>query len=173
MFSIAYVAITVRARLAGFDLALEEAAAGSRRDAVGRPSEDHAFRSSMPGILAGALLAFALSIDDFVTSNFVAGHHGHVPALGLRRLKVGIPPQVFVLGTAIFATGVMVAALNLVSQGRKKRQEEAARKKAGEDAPRRTSWTSSRSSTSRCGEPNACEDLHKRPKVPSDLRKRL
>ena len=50
-------------------------------------------------------------------------------------VRVGIPPQVFVLGTVIFTAGVIVAALNLVSQGRKKRQEESARKKAGEDAP--------------------------------------
>ena len=128
MFSIAYVTITVRARLSGYDLNVEWAA----QDLGATPWVTFwkvTLPLIYPGILAGALLAFALSIDDFVTSSFVAGNTLDVPAVGLRRGPVGIPPQVFVLGTVIFTAGVIVAALNLVSQGRKKRRDEAAQEK--------------------------------------------
>jgi ABC-type spermidine/putrescine transport system, permease component II len=70
-FSIAYVAATVRARMAGFDRTLEEAAADLGANAW-VTFRKITFPLIMPGILAGALMAFALSIDDFVTSNFVA-----------------------------------------------------------------------------------------------------
>src|SRR5438309_10850215 len=69
MFSIAYVAITVRARLAGLDRSVEEAAA----DLGANPwvtFQKVTLPIIFPGVLAGALMAFALSIDDFVTSNF-------------------------------------------------------------------------------------------------------
>ena len=75
----------------------------------------------LPGILAGALLAFALSIDDFVTSNFVAGSSVTFPLWVYGAVKVGIPPQVFVLGTAIFSAGLVLAVLALVFQGRAKK----------------------------------------------------
>ena len=134
MFSIAYVAITVRARLSGYDLNVEWAA----QDLGATPWVTFwkvTLPLIYPGILAGSLLAFALSIDDFVISSFVAGKSQTFPLWVYGAVRVGIPPQVFVLGTVIFTAGVIVAALNLVSQGRKKRQEESARKKAGEDAP--------------------------------------
>ena len=71
-FSIAYVTVTVRARLAGFDRSLEEAAAD-----LGANSWTTFRKITLPlitpGVLAGALMAFAISIDDFVTSNFVSG----------------------------------------------------------------------------------------------------
>ncbi len=134
MFSIAYVAITVRARLSGYDLNVEWAA----QDLGATPWVTFwkvTLPLIYPGILAGSLLAFALSIDDFVISSFVAGKSQTFPLWVYGAVRVGIPPQVFVLGTVIFTAGVIVAVLNLVSQGRKKRQEESARKKAGEDAP--------------------------------------
>jgi spermidine/putrescine transport system permease protein len=79
-----------------------------------------------PGILAGALLAFALSIDDFVTSNFVAGRTVTFPLWVYGAVKVGIPPQVFVFGTAIFMAGLVLAVLALVFQGRKRGASAAA-----------------------------------------------
>jgi spermidine/putrescine transport system permease protein len=120
MFNIAYVAVTVRARLAGFDGSLEEAA----QDLGAGPVET--FRRVtlpliFPGILAGALLAFALSIDDFVITNFNAGTTQTFPLWVYGAVKVGIPPQVFVMGTLIFMLGVMVAVLNVVLQRRKAR----------------------------------------------------
>jgi spermidine/putrescine transport system permease protein len=129
MFSIAYVTITVRARLSGYDLNVEWAA----QDLGATPWVTFwkvTLPLIYPGIMAGALLAFALSIDDFVTSSFVAGDATTFPLWVYGAVRVGIPPQVFVLGTVIFTAGVIVAAANLVSQGRKKRQEAAAGRRA-------------------------------------------
>jgi spermidine/putrescine transport system permease protein len=104
MFNIAFVAVTVRARLAGYGRELEEAA----QDLYAGPVETFVkvtLPIIWPGILAGALLAFALSIDDFVITNFVAGQTLTFPLWVFSAVKVGIPPQVFVMGTAIFAVG--------------------------------------------------------------------
>lgn len=117
-FSIAYVAVTVRARLAGFDRSLEEAAAD-----LGANSWT-TFRKItlpliMPGILAGALMAFALSIDDFVTSNFVSGNVVPFPVWVYGATRIGIPPQVFVFGSVIFGIGIL-CALSSIVVGRRK-----------------------------------------------------
>jgi spermidine/putrescine transport system permease protein len=112
-FSIAYVAITVRARMSGFDRSLEEAAQDLGANAW------VTFRKItlpliFPGILAGALMAFALSIDDFVTSNFVSGGSVPFPVWVYGATRIGIPPQVFVFGTAIFAVGILCALASIV-----------------------------------------------------------
>jgi spermidine/putrescine transport system permease protein len=117
-FSIAYVAITVRARMSGFDRALEEAAAD-----LGANSWT-TFRKItlpiiMPGIMAGALMAFALSIDDFVTSNFVSGAATPFPVWVYGATRIGIPPQVFVFGSAIFGVGILCAIASIVLSRRK------------------------------------------------------
>ena len=118
MFSIAYVAITVRARLAGFDRSVEEAAA----DLGANPwvtFQKVTLPIIFPGVLAGALMAFALSIDDFVTSNFVAGTNPTFPLWVYGAVRVGIPPQVFVFGTFIFVVGLLLAVTSIVIQRRK------------------------------------------------------
>jgi spermidine/putrescine transport system permease protein len=117
-FSIAYVAITVRARMAGFDRSLEEAAAdlGANSWVTFRKIT---LPLIMPGILAGALMAFALSIDDFVTSNFVSGAAVPFPVWVYGATRIGIPPQVFVFGTAIFTVGILCAIASIVISWRK------------------------------------------------------
>ena len=117
-FSIAYVAITVRARLAGFDRSLEEAAHDLYANAW------TTFRKItlpliMPGVLAGALMAFAISIDDFVTSNFVSGNSTPFPVWVYGATRIGIPPQVFVFGSAIFSFGILCAIASIVVSRRK------------------------------------------------------
>jgi len=112
-FSIAYVTVTVRARMTGFDRSLEEAALDLGANAW------VAFRKITlpiirPGILAGALMAFAISIDDFVTSNFVSGASVPFPVWVYGATRIGIPPQVFVFGTAIFAVGILCALMSVV-----------------------------------------------------------
>jgi spermidine/putrescine transport system permease protein len=112
-FSIAYVTVTVRARMAGFDRSLEEAALDLGANAW------VAFRKITlpiirPGIMAGALMAFAISIDDFVTSNFVSGASVPFPVWVYGATRIGIPPQVFVFGTAIFAVGILCALMSIV-----------------------------------------------------------
>ena len=120
MFNIAFVAIVVRARLSGFNREIEEAAQDLYADAV-QTFIKVTLPLIWPGILAGALLAFALSIDDFVTTNFVAGQTVTFPLWVYGAVKVGIPPQVFVMGTAIFLTGVVIAFANVFSSRRKGR----------------------------------------------------
>jgi spermidine/putrescine transport system permease protein len=118
MFNIAYVAVTVRARLAGFDRHLEEAA----QDLGAGPWITFlkvTLPLIWPGILAGGLLAFALSIDDFVITNFNAGTVQTFPLWVYGAVKVGIPPQVFVMGTLIFMSGVLIALLNVFAQRRR------------------------------------------------------
>ena len=126
MFSVAYVTLTVRARLVGFDRSIEEAAQDLGATAW------VTFRKItlpliFPAVLAGALLAFALSIDDFVTSNFVSGTTATFPLWVWGAVKVGIPPQVFVLGTMIFMVGIGFAVLNLIWQARKDRSAKVPR----------------------------------------------
>jgi spermidine/putrescine transport system permease protein len=112
-FSIAYVTVTVRARLAGFDRSLEEAAAD-----LGANSWTTFQKITLPlirpGILAGALMAFALSLDDFVTSNFVSGNVVPFPVWVYGATRVGIPPQVFVFGSVIFGIGILCAFASIV-----------------------------------------------------------
>jgi spermidine/putrescine transport system permease protein len=118
MFSIAYVTVTVRARLAGFDRSLEEAA----YDLGANPLTTFRLVTLpliMPGVLAGALMAFALSIDDFVTSNFVSGTAPPFPVWVYGATRVGIPPQVFVFGTFIFMVGIGFALLSIILSRKK------------------------------------------------------
>jgi len=118
MFCIAYVAVTVRARLAGFDRSLEEAA----QDLGANPMvtfQKVTLPLIFPGVLAGALMAFALSIDDFVTSNFVSGSATPFPIWVYGAVRIGIPPQVFVFGTFIFMAGLILAFSSIVVQRRK------------------------------------------------------
>ncbi len=117
-FSIAYVAVTVRARMAGFDRSLEEAAADLGANAW-VTFRKITFPIILPGILAGALMAFALSIDDFVTSNFVSGSAVPFPVWVYGATRIGIPPQVFVFGSAIFTVGILCAIASVVIGWRK------------------------------------------------------
>jgi len=113
MFSIAYVTVTVRARLSGFDRRLEEAA----YDLGANPWTTFRLVTLpliTPGVLAGALMSFALSIDDFVTSQFVSGSNVPFPVWVYGATRVGIPPQVFVFGTFIFAVGIACAVASIV-----------------------------------------------------------
>jgi spermidine/putrescine transport system permease protein len=110
-FSLAFVAVTVRARVLGLDPALEEAA----QDLGADPWTT--FRKVtlpllMPGIIAGALLAFALSIDDYVVTSFVNGQVETFPLWVYGATRVGVPPQVNVMGTLIFLGGVAIAVGN-------------------------------------------------------------
>jgi spermidine/putrescine transport system permease protein len=118
MFTIAYVAVTVRARLAGFDRTLEEAAQDLGADPWAT------FRKItlpliFPGILAGALLCFALSIDDFVITNFNSGQTQTFPLWVFGATRIGVPPQVNVMGTLIFLGGVGLAVGNAIAARRR------------------------------------------------------
>lgn len=120
MFIIAYVTVTVRARLSGFDRSLEEAA----QDLGAAPFTTFrkiTFPLILPGIIAAALLSFALSIDDFVTTYFVAGSTLTFPLWVFGATRNGVPPQVDVMGTLIFAGGVLLVLINVLYQQRASR----------------------------------------------------
>jgi spermidine/putrescine transport system permease protein len=119
MFSIPFVAITVRARAAGLDSSLEAAA----MDLGAGPIVTFlkvTLPLLFPGILAGFLLAFALSMDDFVISNFVQGPFTMFPTWVFGATRVGIPPHVFAYATLIFLAGVVLAVVQLATQRRER-----------------------------------------------------
>lgn len=124
MFTIAYVAITVEARLSGFDRSLEEAA----QDLGATPWVAFwkvIFPLISPGIMAGALLAFALSIDDYVITSFVSGRTVTFPVWVYGASRLGIPPQVNVMATLIFVSGLALAIANVFMQRRVARKASA------------------------------------------------
>ncbi len=125
MFDIVYVAITVQARMAAYDRSLEEAShdlgAGSFTT----------FRLVtlpilMPGVIAGSLLAFALSIDDFIITEFNAGNMQTFPLWVYGSSRVGTPPQVNVMGTLVFAFGILLVLGNTWWLRRQRRQGQQA-----------------------------------------------
>jgi spermidine/putrescine transport system permease protein len=118
MFNISYVVVTVKARLAGFDRHLEEAAmdlGANEWTTFGRVT----LPLIAPGILAAGLLAFALSVDDFVITAFNAGTTVTFPLYVYGAARVGVPPQVNVMGTIIFVTAVGAMLANVVFQRRR------------------------------------------------------
>ncbi|MEK8108023.1 ABC transporter permease subunit [Micromonospora sp. M12] len=110
MFCLSFVVVTVKARLAGMDRRLEEAAMDLYA------SEWQTFRRItlplvLPGIVAAALLAFSLSFDDFIVTNFNAGTTVTFPMYVWGAAQRGIPPQVNVIGTAMFAIALLLVGL--------------------------------------------------------------
>jgi spermidine/putrescine transport system permease protein len=118
MFNISFVVVTVRARLVGFDRHLEEAAMD-----LGANELVTFWRVTLPliapGILAAGLLAFALSIDDFVITYFNAGTVTTFPLFVWGAARVAVPPQINVIGTAIFVIAVGGMLVNIVWQNRR------------------------------------------------------
>ena len=118
LFSISYVVVTVRARLAGLDHSLEDAA----QDLGATPWTTFwtvTFPLIFPGVLAAALLAFVLSIDDYVITSFNAGGTVTFPLWVFGASRIGVPPQVNVMGTLIFLLGVVYAIVS-VARGRER-----------------------------------------------------
>ncbi|POM25952.1 Inner membrane ABC transporter permease protein YdcV [Actinomadura rubteroloni] len=110
MVSIAFMTTTVRARAVTLDPSLEEAA----EDLGATPWPRFRLITLplvTPGILAGALLAFVLSIDDFVITNFTSGTTITLPLWIWASTRTGTPPQVNVLGTLIFAAATTLTLL--------------------------------------------------------------
>ena len=113
MFCISYIVVTVKARLIGFDRSLEEAAMDLGAN------EWTTFRKVTlpliaPAILAGALLSFALSVDDFVITYFNSGSEITFPLFVWGAARVGAPPQVNVMGTMIFVVAISLMTINIL-----------------------------------------------------------
>jgi spermidine/putrescine transport system permease protein len=122
MFCISFVVVTVKARVASLDPRLEEAAAdlyASSWQAFWRVT----FPLLVPGILAAALLAFSLSFDDFIITNFNSGSFTTFPKFVYVSATRGIPPQANVIGSAMFFLALLlVVVVQVLSVARRRRR---------------------------------------------------
>ena len=111
LFCISFVVVTVRARIAGFPRHLEEAAMdlGANEWVT---FWKVTFPLIFPGIMAAALLAFSLSIDDFIVTNFTSGTSNTFPIWVWSSIRNNLPPQVHVIGTIIFVSAVALVSIS-------------------------------------------------------------
>lgn len=122
MFCISFVVVTVKARVASLDPRLEEAAAdlyASGLQAFWRVT----FPLLVPGIAAAALLAFSLSFDDFIITNFNSGNFTTFPKFVYVSATRGVPPQANVIGSAMFVLAlVVVVGAQVIGSARRRRR---------------------------------------------------
>ena len=107
MFCLSFVVVTVKARLAGLDPRLEQAA----MDLYANEWQTFwrvTFPLVFPGILAAALLSFSLSFDDFIITNLNAGQKVTFPMFVWGAAQRGIPPQINVIGTVMFLLAMLL-----------------------------------------------------------------
>jgi spermidine/putrescine transport system permease protein len=115
-FNISFVAIVVRARLVGFDRSLEEAAQDLGANEL-QTFWHVTLPLLMPGILGGALLAFTLSLDDFVITFFTAGVGSTTLPLRIYSMvKLGITPEINAISTLMLAASMSLVVLSLFLQ---------------------------------------------------------
>jgi spermidine/putrescine transport system permease protein len=120
MFCLSFVVVTVRARLQGMDSRLEQAA----MDLYATESQAFwkvTFPIVFPGILSAALLAFALSFDDFIITNFTSGQTVTFPMYVWGAAQRDIPMQINVIGTAMFVVAVAIVFLSETVRRRRER----------------------------------------------------
>jgi len=119
-FEISFIAMTVRARIRGFDWTLEDASL----DLGANPTRTF-FKVTLPlivpGIVAAAMLSFALSLDDFIITYFVSGSTVTYPLYVNAATKAAVPPQINVLATAILMISLILLAVGTLY--RRKRVE--------------------------------------------------
>ena len=128
MFQVSFVALTVRARIRGFDWTLEQAAQDLGASPL-RTFMKVTFPLILPGILAAGLLAFALSIDDFIITFF---NYGPVQTFTLQiysASRVSIPPQINVLASMILFLSVAILMTGTIAGMRKSAEKQANAKK--------------------------------------------
>jgi spermidine/putrescine transport system permease protein len=120
MFCLSFVIVTVRARLAGMNDTLEQAAS----DLYATPSQTFwrvTFPLVFPGILGAALLAFSLSFDDFIITNLNAGTTTTFPMYVYGVAQRGVPMQVNVIGTLMFLISITIVLLGEYNSRRRMR----------------------------------------------------
>jgi spermidine/putrescine transport system permease protein len=118
MFCLSFVVVTVRARIQSLDPQMEEAA----QDLYASPLQTFrtvTFPLILPGILGAAMLAFSLSFDDFIITNFVSGNESTFPKFVYVAARRGIPAEANVIGFSMFVIAVLlVVAAQVVSSVR-------------------------------------------------------
>ena len=136
MFNISFVVVTLRARMQGFPRHLEEAAMDLGANEW-TTFWKVTFPLILPGILAAALLAFSLSIDDFVITQFTAGTEQTFPIWVWASIRASLPPQVHVIGTMVFLGAVGLVAISTVYERyADRRDQRIAREEAARAAAR-------------------------------------
>ena len=118
MFCISFAVVTVKARLVGFDRHLEEAAMDLGANEW-TTFQKVTLPLIAPAILAALLLCFAISIDDFVVTYFNSGSKVTFPLFVWGAARIGAPPQVNVIGTAIFVIALTAMLVNVLIQMRR------------------------------------------------------
>jgi spermidine/putrescine transport system permease protein len=118
MFCISFAVVTIKARLVGFDRHLEEAAMDLGANEW-TTFQKVTLPLIAPAILAALLLCFAISIDDFVVTYFNAGQRTTFPLFVWGAARIGAPPQVNVIGSAIFGFAVTAMLVNVLLQTRR------------------------------------------------------
>lgn len=119
VFAIAYVAVVVRARLSGLSKTLEEAAMD-----LGADAWQTFWRITLPliwpGVLGGGLLAFTLSLDEFVITFFTTGPGATtLPIQVWSMVKRGVTPEVNALATLMLVTSILLVMVSIVMQRRR------------------------------------------------------
>jgi spermidine/putrescine transport system permease protein len=110
MFLVSFVALTVKARVRGFDWTVEDAAMDLGASPL-RTFWKITFPLILPGILAAALLSFALSMDDYIITDFTKGEFTTFPIQVNNAFRVSFPPQVNVLATIVLIVSVLLLVL--------------------------------------------------------------
>ena len=127
MFQVSFVALTVRARIRGFDWTLEQAAQDLGASPM-RTFTKVTLPLILPGILAASLLAFALSIDDFIITFFNSGNVVSFPLQIYGAARVRIPPQINVLASMILFLSVAILLSGTIAGMRKEAAKTSAAK---------------------------------------------
>lgn len=120
MFCLSFVVVTVKARVASMDPNLEKAAMDLYANELSSFVRV-TLPLAMPGIVAAALLSFSLSFDDFVITNFNRGSLNTFPTFIWGANQRGIPPQVNVIGTAMFLVALLLVVLGQAAGARRNR----------------------------------------------------
>lgn len=118
LFCLSFVALTVKARIRGFDWRLEEAAADLGAGPW-RTFTRVTFPLILPGILAAALLSFALSIDDYIITSFNKGQTNTMPIHIWDSFKVEFRPEVNVLASMILIVSVVLLVISSIASARR------------------------------------------------------
>ncbi len=121
LFCLSFVVVTVRSRVASLDPALEEAG----RDLYGSPTQVFwriTFPMLLPGIVAAALLSFALSFDDFIITNFNRGAEVTFPSYVYTAAARGIPAEANVIASAVFFLAIALVLIAQLTAAARRRQ---------------------------------------------------
>ena len=125
LFCISFVVVTVKARVSSIDPALEEAG----RDLYGSPQQVFwriTFPLLLPGIIAAALLSFALSFDDFIITNFNSGAASTFPKFVYVAAARGIPAEANVIASAVFIFAIVLVVVSQVAAASRRRRLQSA-----------------------------------------------